>query len=147
MSAPPPPPPPSPTGAASPEATGTWTAGDKKDIPPVGRVPGIRSSPALRTRPLWLLVSFHQGPYKAAFHIPRRPSKSQWIKLKQQRFTWAPRQAVQIAWANRQERTGGGGCAARPQEGGLRAGTGLPRCQSITYTEGRSGGLISPLLI
>ena len=116
----------------------------------VGRVPGIRSSPALRTQPLWLLVSFHKGPHKVAFHIPGRPSKSQWIKLKQQRFTWALRQAVWIGCLGGRAGEDRGRkvcCPAQSQEGGLRAGMGFPRCQSITYSEGQSRGVISPLLM
>lgn len=85
----------------------------------MGRVPGIGGSLTSSTQPLSLVVLFHIGPYQAAFHIPRRPSESQWIKLKQQRFVWDAKQALLIVWDNTQEWLREDGCAALSQEEGL----------------------------
>lgn len=65
---------------------------------------GSGGSSASRTRPLLSVALFHKGPDQAASRSPRRPNKSQWIKLKQQRFEWDTRKAVLIAWDNTQER-------------------------------------------
>lgn len=80
----------------------------------MGRVPGIGGSNwrlFSSAQPLSLVVLFHTGPYRAAFHIPRRPRESQWIKLKQQRFEWDTKQALLIAWDNMQEWLREEGCA------------------------------------
>ena len=90
----------------------------------------VRHSPrwaGSRTQPLSSAVLFHKGPYQAALHIPRRPSRSPWINLKQQRFERDARPALRAAWKDSRRGRGRPGQQPCPRKGGLRwFGSGNP---------------------